>query len=188
MDSDVPFVGLRDDLEAGAVTWQMSVTGSWADLSSRDLWGPPLEKPFLKCPLIPKSDGGTWTSSRREDGSRASARSPCRSCGSRIESFSLGPGSPTSGTVTEWEVATDPGHFRLLGTCFFLSASGHSCVSSECQSSSSVILASPSSFSTPSGAPLAPVAGPASPVPEGMWCVHSCRWTRELPTARGTVL
>ena len=37
-------------------------------------------------------------------------------------SFSLGPGSPTSGTVTEWKVAMDPGHFRFLGTCFFPSA------------------------------------------------------------------
>lgn len=65
--SDVLLVGLTNDLEGsrsgvGYVCDRVPVQGwamsHWAHLPNRDLWGPPLGKPFLKCHIITKSDEG----------------------------------------------------------------------------------------------------------------------------------
>lgn len=95
MGSDVLLVGLTDDLEGsssgiGDVRDRVPVQG-WpmgdrADLPNRDLWGPPLGKPFLKCCIIAKSDEGTGAASWRDDGSSACTGSQRRGCGSRIQS------------------------------------------------------------------------------------------------------
>ena len=68
MGSDVLLVGLTDDLEGSSsgvgyvcnrVPVQGWAMGHWADLPNRDLWRPPLGKPFLKRRIITKSDEGT---------------------------------------------------------------------------------------------------------------------------------
>lgn len=93
--SDVLLVGLTDDLEGSSsgigdvcdrVPVQSWPMGHRADLPNRDLWGPPLGKPFLKCCIITKSDEGTGAASWRDNRPSARTGSQCRSSGSRIQS------------------------------------------------------------------------------------------------------
>lgn len=84
MGSDVLLVGLTDDLEGSSsgigdvcnrIPVQSWTMGHWADLPNRDLWGPTLGEPFLKCRIITECDEGTRAVSRWDDRSSPSTGS-----------------------------------------------------------------------------------------------------------------